>query len=176
MEIATTFKLKQAFSTVLSNFRIIYLQRTQIYWAGSLHLEDFIENLSSLKDENLHTYLFLTGEYKNVINEAKKLIARLKLQGLPIPSTSLDHNGYFSSPEKNTTSHTIIVDSQSSWKYFFDLYEVPHWARNAVNSPNVVAEEERYLGMVSPVVTEVCEAITRAIYHCLSDVHGKTIT
>ena len=159
MEIATTFKLKQAFSTVLSNFRIIYLQRTQIYWAGSLHLEDFIENLSSLKDENLHTYLFLTGEYKNVINEAKRLIAKLKLQELPIPNVQVIYN--------NSVPH---YKAEMKYCVYTPSEEAAWMCEKYSNKADSEFQLNRHLKTDILILVDICEVLTRTFYVYLTTI------
>ena len=173
MEIDTTFKLKQAFSTILSNFRIIYLQESEVYCSGSFRLDTFIENLSRLKVEDLEVYTFLMTNHKDTIDSTKKLLVRLKLLDLPIPYVTINYSGYCDNRQKPPTQPHISIDGYSVWRYFFNFYDTHHWVEGTGNRPDVVAEEERYLSKVWNPLTDISEAITATIFHYLADAHEK---
>ena len=87
-------ELTRVFRILIPDLRIDYVKSTLVTWVGNFHLEDFTENLLKLKNEDLQVYAYLRENHKEELEEASKLLARLRLQGLPIPSLYIDCDYY----------------------------------------------------------------------------------
>lgn len=78
------------------------------HWIGELNLNAFVENLPKLEKEYPHMYKYLMQNYKEIVDKAEQLIARLKLQDLPLPSVEVEHNNSLYCHEK-TIVHSVYI-------------------------------------------------------------------
>ena len=164
-------ELRQTFSHTLSDFYIYYntsyLQGTKIHWTGNTHLGVFIQNLALMKNENLQVYSFLVNSHKEVIEEIKELLVKLKLQGLPTPYISIRHSNYCGNQQKRVMSY---VNRRKTSEYFFDPYVRGKWGNYTENKLKAKEKEKQYLAMINPVIVNMCEVVALTIYNHLGEV------
>ena len=151
--------LIDAFKSVINLTDLYYdiscSQDSGAYWTGGLDLETFIKNLPKLKDEYPNIYRKLIEDYEGLINEAKRLIVKLKLQELPLPWVKVEHNNSNYYHEK-TMKYSIYVDDiqQSIWDYFYDLSIEKD---TDVDFKAIQIQTETYLEKVEPILVDICE-------------------
>lgn len=167
-------ELRQTFNHTLSNFYIYYntsyLQGTKIHWTGNTHLGVFIQNLPLIKNENLQVYSFLADRHKEVIEEIKELLVKLKLQGLPTPYISIRHSNYCGNQQKRVMTYDVYMNRHKTAKYFFDLYVKGKCGNHTENKLKAKEKEKQYLAMINPVIVNICEVVSLTIYNYLEDV------
>ena len=167
-------ELRQTFSHTLSNFYIYYntsyLQSTKIHWTGNIHLGVFVQNLPTIKNENLQVYKFLVDNHKEVIKEIKELLVKLKLQGLPTPYISIRHSNYCGNQQKGVMNYDVCMNRCKTSKYFFDLYAKGKWGNHTENKLKAKEKEKQYLAMINPVIVNTCEVVALTICNHLGEV------
>lgn len=162
--------LVKAFGTVITltdlYYDISYSQGSGACWTGKLDLKTFITNLPKLKKEYPYIYDYFTKDYKKTVNKAKYLIAKLKLQNLPLPWVEVDHNGSTHHYHEKTMNYFIYIEDSyyTVWDYFSEFVE-----NN--DTETIQIQEELYLNQVEPVLTDICEAIALIIYDQLQNIY-----
>ena len=163
--------IEQAFQTIIDSARIYgdssCFQGLGACWTGELYLDTFIENLPKLKTEAPYLYNYLEDDYKCVIDDAKKLVAKLSLQDLPIPWIKVEHDNssYY---RKKTMRYSIYAeDDYDAWDYFYITYEDEEISE-------IKIREEKYLDEVGPVLIDICETLAEIIYKHLTVVSKNT--
>ena len=163
--------IRQAFQTIVPSAciynNISGSKGVGACWTGELYLDIFIENLPKLKVEAPYLYNYLVGDYKCVINDSKKLIAKLKLQDLPIPWVEVKHNNSSYYHKKTTKYNICVEDGPDTWDYFYNSYEDEEISE-------IKIREEKYLDEVGPVLIDICEALASIIYKHLTKVSENT--
>ena len=109
-------------------------------------------------------YKHLMQSYKEIIDKAEQLIARLKLEDLPLPSVKVEHNNSVYCHEKTIVHSVYIGDKHCDvWDYFYDI---------DTNSDDETIEVQvnQYLDAVEPVLVGICEAIALITYNQLQSI------
>lgn len=164
--------LVDAFKTVATSvclyYDISYSQGSGACWTGELDLETFVENLPKLKEKYSYLYNYFIEDYEGVIDEAKRLIAKLKLRSLPFPWITVEHNNSQYYHEK-TMEYSIYVEDMkySAWDYFYDT-SVEDDTEDDIRAIEI--ETEKYLDEVGPVLTDICEMFALVAYKHLLEV------
>lgn len=169
-------ELLRVLYSILPDLRINYLLSTEVRWVGDLHLNTFIDNLSKLENANLCTYTFLKSNYKEVIDEVKNLIAKLRLQGLPLPSVHISYSTYHDKRQEGVTEHYVNIDKYTSYRYFRNLYISERGCITNSGELEIEKQEKQYLNLVRLVLINVYEVITRDACNHLGEIRKNINT
>ena len=86
-------------------------------WTASFNIVEFIENLPKLKNKAPQVYAFIFDGYGDIINKSKRLIAKLKLQDLPIPNIQVIYNNSVPHYESEMKYSIYTPGEEATWIY-----------------------------------------------------------
>lgn len=159
--------LKRPLRIIVSSIDVYFtthnLYTTGIHWGGYIDLQVFVENLPTLEKEAPYVYSYLTDNHKEVIEKAKRLLVKLKLQNLPIPQVIVTEDNSNHYPKKSSKRYIQIGDDTTVWQHFYDTCP----GKNAIEVGNQAKE---YLEEVKPVLLDICEIIASTAYEHLMSV------
>lgn len=164
-----------AFKMVATSVSLYYdiscSQGSGACWTGEFDLEVFVENLPKLKEEYSYLYNYFIGDYEEVINEAKRLIAKLKLRSLPLPWVQVEHDNAHYYHEKTMVYSIYVEDMKySAWEYFYST-NVEEGTGDDIEEIGLQAEV--YLDEVGPVLTDICEMFALTAHKHLTTVSAN---
>ena len=119
-------------------------------WAGNFDLIDFVENLPKLKSKAPQVYAFMFDGYGDIIDKGKRLIAKLKLQELPIPNVQVVYHN-FDEPEMKYKVYT--PGEKNTWVH-----------ENYGSGADSEFQLNRYLTTERLILADICEVLTRTFY------------
>ena len=170
-----TVEFTRVFRTLIPDLSIEHSGNVFLHWLGQLRLNTLTENLLKLKSEDLRAYTYLMNNHKKEIKEVKKLIVKLKLQSLPIPSLYIDYI-YNHKKQQEVTGQYIQIGGSSPYWYFFKLYKKEYKNLSLNHKQEVCKQAKQYLSSTRPVLVAVYEAIALTVYHHLQFAHKSNDT
>lgn len=156
-------ELTRVFRILIPDLRINYVESTLVAWIGNFHLEDFIENFFRLKTKDLQVYTYLKDNHKEELEATKKLLAKLRLRGLPAPSLYIGY-GYYHKKQQEVTSRYVKIERSTIYGYFHRLYEKEYGGLSLRCKEEIREQEKQYLSAVRPVLEALYEAIAVTSY------------
>ena len=125
----------------------------KLHWIGSFNTVEFIENLPKLKNKAPQVYTFMFNAYGDIVNKGKRLIAKLKLQDLPIPNVQVIYNN--SVPHYESVLQYSICTPGKKGVWVYEKYSTEADSEFQLN---------RHLKADILILVDICEVLTRTFY------------
>ena len=158
-----TKKLEEAFSEVMLFIKVSSgldpSLDVKLHWIGSFNTVEFIENLPKLKNKAPQVYAFMFDGYGDIINKSKRLIAKLKLQDLPIPNIQVIYNNSVPHYESVLQYGICTPGEKAIWLY--EKYS---------NEADSEFQLNRHLKSEILILVDICEVLTRTFYVYLTTI------
>ena len=136
-------------------------------WTDSFALNNLIRSLSELEKTYPYTYKRFTKVHKETISKSKTLIAKLKLQNLPLPWIEVTYSNSLFCGKEAFKYRTCVSDEQCS------IYRYLYATRVNDSIAQVETQIRQYHNEVEPVLKDVYSILKSITYRQLVKVYDN---